>query len=299
MKDWIWGTGVAVITPFTAEGAVDFPALQRVVNHLIEGQVDYLVVLGTTGEAATLNSEEKQAVIQAVIDTNNGRLPVVIGVGGNNTAEAVNQISVHQDTWEIQGFLSVSPYYNKPTQEGIYQHFAAIGRESKLPIILYNVPGRTASNMLASTTLRLARDFANIVAIKEASADLGQCMEIIQQKPEGFELISGDDALTLPLISLGAAGVISVAANAIPGAMSELVDFGLQGSVEEARSNHYNLLSIMNLNFVEGNPAGVKVLMEFQGICSGHVRLPLMPASEELIRQMKAAWEAAFHVEMQ
>lgn len=298
MKDWIRGTGVAVITPFTAEGAVDFPALQRVINHLIEGQVDYLVVLGTTGEAATLSPEEKQAVIQTVIDANDGRLPIVVGVGGNNTADAVKQISLHQNTWEIQGFLSVSPYYNKPTQEGIYRHYAAIAQQSKLPVILYNVPGRTASNMLASTTLRLAHDFENIIAIKEASGDLGQCMEIIQKKPLGFELISGDDYLTIPLISIGAAGVISVAANAFPGALSELVDFGLQGNFEEARRSHYKILTLMNLNFAEGNPAGVKILMEFQSICSSQVRLPLVPATDELIRQMKTAWTAAFHIEV-
>lgn len=296
MKDWIWGTGVAIITPFTAEGAVDDAALRRIVNHLIEGQVDYLVVLGTTGEAATLHAEEKHSVIQTVIDTNAGRLPIVIGVGGNNTADAVQQISAHQDAWDLQGFLSVSPYYNKPTQKGIYQHYAAIAQASKLPVILYNVPGRTASNMTASTTLRLAHDFENIIAIKEASGDLGQCMEIIQNKPSGFELISGDDYLTIPMISIGAVGVISVAANAFPGAFSELVDCALRGDFEEARTHHYNLFSLMNLNFAEGNPAGVKVLMEFQAICSKHVRLPLVSASDELIGLMKTAWKEAFQI---
>lgn len=295
MKDWIRGTGVALVTPFTMEGAVDYPALHRIVNHLIEGQVDYLVVLGTTGEAATLDHQEKQAVIRTIIEANDERLPIVLGVGGNNTAEVVKQIATQQDQWAIQGFLSVSPYYNKPTQEGIYQHYAAIAQASTLPVILYNVPGRTASNMLAATTLRLARDFDNIVAIKEASGDLGQCMEIIQKKPLGFELISGDDYLTIPLVSIGAAGVISVAANAFPGAFSELVDCALRGDFEEAQIHHYNLLSLMNLNFAEGNPAGVKVLMEFQEICSRQVRLPLVPASEGLIDLMKSAWEEAFH----
>lgn len=296
MKDWIVGTGVALITPFTNDGSVDFSALHHVVNHVIEGQVDYLVVLGTTGEAATLSTEEKRSVIQTVIDANQGRLPVIIGVGGNNTADTVAQIAAHQESWDIQGFLSVSPYYNKPTQEGIYQHYSAIARESKLPIILYNVPGRTASNMQASTTLRLARDFENIIAIKEASGDLAQCMEIIQQKPTGFELVSGDDALILPLISLGAVGGISVAGNAMPGAFTELVTNALNGEYDEARKHHYRLLSLMNLNFAEGNPAGVKVLLEFQGICTKQVRLPLVPASEHLIAEMKAAWEAAFQV---
>lgn len=296
MNDWISGTGVALITPFTAEGAVDHPALERVVNHLIEGQVDYLVVLGTTGEAATLSQDEKQAVIRTVVESNAERLPIVLGVGGNNTLEVVKQISYHQDSWDVQGFLSVSPYYNKPTQEGIYQHYAAIASESKLPVILYNVPGRTASNITAATTLRLAHTFPNIVAVKEASGDLGQCMDIIDRKPSDFHLISGDDILTLPLIALGASGVISVAANAFPGAFSEMVDCAIQGDSIEARVRHYNLLKLINLNFVEGNPAGVKVLMEFQDLCLKEVRLPLVGASKELVSRMKIAWKEAFEI---
>lgn len=296
MNDWISGTGVALITPFTSEGAVDIPALQRVVRHMIEGNVDYLVVLGTTGETATLSQEEKQAVIGTVIEANQDRLPIVLGVGGNNTQEVAKQMRAQQKQWDIQAFLSVSPYYNKPTQEGIYQHFAALAEASELPIILYNVPGRTASNMEAKTTLRLANDFENIVAIKEASGNLSQCMEILQEKPAGFHLVSGDDYLTVPLVALGASGVISVAANAFPLPFTSMVRQALDGDFAGARESHFTLLPLMNLNFAEGNPVGVKTLLEFQGICSNAVRLPLVAASASLKTEMKAAWDRSFRM---
>lgn len=275
------GTGVAMVTPFDANGQVDFPALEKLSEHLINGGADYLVVMGTTGESVTLTKHEKQEVLDSVLKTNANRLPVVLGVGGNNTAEVCAQLN-SLNTDGLSAILSVSPAYNKPTQDGIYAHFQAISHASPLPIILYNVPGRTASNMEATTTLRLAKDFENIVAIKEASGNLDQCMQIIKNRPEKFLVISGDDNLSLPLIACGADGVISVGANALPKQFSSLISKSLNGNFDEARSTHYKLVDIINLLFKEGNPAGVKCVLKELGICEENVRLPLVQVSEKL-----------------
>ncbi|RMG20411.1 MAG: 4-hydroxy-tetrahydrodipicolinate synthase [Bacteroidetes bacterium] len=276
------GTGVAVVTPFTETGAVDYSALARIIEHLIAGKVEYLVVLGTTGESVTLTPAEQQRVIATFFDINAGRLPIVIGVGGNNTASICNKLEEISKSFQPAGILSVSPYYNKPNQEGIYQHYRSIASHTDLPIILYNVPGRTASNITAQTTIRLARDFSNIVAIKEASGDLVQCMEIVKGRPRGFQLISGDDILTLPMMSIGGQGVISVLANAFPLHISEMVRNALAGNWQESNSQHYRMLRLMQLAFLEGNPTGIKAMMQAQGLCTPDVRLPLVQASAQL-----------------
>ncbi len=276
------GTGVALVTPFLEDESVDYPALEQLVNHVIEGGVDYLVVLGTTGETPTLSAEEKNAILDFVIEKNNGRVPVVCGVGGNNTKETVAQVKALPAG--VAGILSVSPYYSKPSQSGIYSHFAAIAEATELPIILYNVPGRTASNMLSVTTLRLATDFANIVAIKEASGNLPQCMELVQYKPEGFVILSGDDNLILPQVAIGMDGVISVAANAYAKDFTTMVNSALAGDFEEARRLHYRLLNGMDLLFVDGNPAGVKYALSLIGICKNVLRLPLTPVRDTTAR---------------
>lgn len=281
------GTGVAMITPFDQTGEIDFSALQRVTQHLIDGGVEYLVVQGTTGESATLSLDEKRAVLDFIIEVNEGRLPVVFGVGGNNTRLVCDQLQ----SWNfdgVDGILSVSPYYNKPTQEGIYQHYKAVSNSTDLPIVLYNVPGRTASNMTPELTLRLANDFGNIVAVKEASGDLDQVMKIIQAAPEGFDVISGDDPLTLPMITSGAKGLISVIGNAMPQKTSDMVRAALDGNVAVAQKLHYQLVSLIDYLFVDGNPAGVKEVMKFMGICENNVRLPLVPvtgSTKEAIRK--------------
>ncbi len=274
------GLGVAMVTPFTADKQVDYPALQRLTEHLIENGVDYLVVQGTTGESATIDTEEKRAILDFILEVNNGKLPVVYGVGGNDTM-AVCKILKTWDFKGVDGILSVSPYYNKPTQEGIYQHYKVLAESTELPIILYNVPGRTASNMSAETTLRLAKDFENIVAVKEASGDLDQISTIIDNRPKDFLVISGDDALTLPMISLGADGVISVVGNAFAQEFSDLVHAALIGDMN-ARRIHYKLTEIIDALFCEGNPAGVKEVLNHLGICDNHVRLPLVPVSDKL-----------------
>ncbi|MDB4655870.1 4-hydroxy-tetrahydrodipicolinate synthase [Flavobacteriales bacterium] len=275
------GTGVAMVTPFDASGQIDYPALEKLTEHLIDGGVDYLVVMGTTGESVTLAKAEKQSVLDCVLETNARRLPVVLGVGGNNTADICTQLS-SLDANGLSAILSVSPAYNKPTQDGIYAHFQAVSQASPLPIVLYNVPGRTASNMEAVTTLRLAKDFENIVAIKEASGNLDQCMQIIKNRPEKFLVISGDDNLSLPLIACGADGVISVVANALPKQFSSLIYNSLNGNFDEARSTHYKLVDIVNLLFKEGNPAGVKCVLKELGICEENVLLPIVQVSEKL-----------------
>lgn len=274
------GLGVALITPFQDNGTVDFVGLQKLVEHQISNSVDYLVVQGTTGEVATLTIEEKQAVLDFIIEINNKRLPVVLGIGGNNTAVLVKRLE-DLDTKGLDGILSVSPYYNKPSQEGIYQHYKALSGVSKLPIILYNVPGRTMSNMLASTTLRLANDFENIVAIKEASGDLEQAMQIIEGKPDGFLVISGDDALTLPLLASGGDGLISVVGNAFPKRTADLVHSALANDFVTARLKHYELFQIINALFADGNPGGVKFALTLLNICKNNVRLPLVSVNKE------------------
>lgn len=275
------GTGVALVTPFKKDGSVDTAALERIVEHNIKGKVEYLVVLGTTAEAATLTTAEKQLVKETVIRTANKRVPLVLGIGGNCTADVIEQLKT-EDLEDFQAVLSVSPYYNKPTQEGIYQHFKMIAENSPLPVIIYNVPGRTASNILPATTLRLANDFKNIIGIKEAAGDIVQAMEIIRNKPEGFLVISGDDIITLPMILAGGAGVISVIGEAFPEAFSEMVRLGLQRKVDQAYEIHYRLTESIQMIFEQGNPAGVKEIFKILGLSENTVRLPLVNVNEDL-----------------
>lgn len=275
------GTGVAIVTPFRKDGSIDFKSLEKLIEHLIKGKVEYIVALGTTGESATLNKEEKVAVAGHILDVVEGRIPVVVGIGGNNTAEVIHCLE-HYEMDRMAGILSVSPYYNKPTQEGIFQHYKAISNASSLPIILYNVPGRTNSNISAETTLRLANECDNIVAIKEASGNFAQIMRIIKYKPKDFQVISGDDLITLPLIAAGADGVISVVANAYPKDFSEMVRLALKGSIADARKLHYKLTDITDLLFADGNPGGVKAALEIMGICTNNLRLPLVPVNKRI-----------------
>lgn len=281
MDKMMHGTGVALVTPFKADGSVDFTGLENLVNHCIQGGVEYLVVMGTTGESATCSAHEKTAVLRAVKRFANNRVPIVYGVGGNNTAAVLDAIS-EAELDGVSAILSVSPYYNKPTQEGIYRHYEAIAKHSPKPIILYNVPGRTGSNMSASTTLRLARDFKNIIAIKEASGNMEQIMEIIKSKPAGFEVISGDDNLTFPMLALGAVGVISVSGQGLPTVFTQMVRNALAGNFDAARSAHYALFNFTQLLFAEGNPGGIKAALKVLGVCEDHVRLPLWPISTDL-----------------
>ncbi|WP_282132385.1 4-hydroxy-tetrahydrodipicolinate synthase [Cellulophaga baltica] len=277
----LFGTGVALITPFNEDFSVDVAGLQRVVEYSITGGIDYLVVLGTTAETATLSAQEKQLVIQTVVTTNAGRLPLVLGVGGNNTFAVVEELKTI-DLSDFEAILSVSPYYNKPTQEGIYQHFKAISIASPKPIIVYNVPGRTGSNMTAATTLRLAHDFENIVAIKEACGDMVQINEIIKGKPEDFLVISGDDSTALATVLAGGAGVISVIGQGLPNEFSKMIKLGLEGNVGNAYELHHQMELGMTLIFEEGNPAGIKSIFETLQICKAAVRLPLIEASTDL-----------------
>lgn len=273
------GAGVALVTPFASDGSIDFDALGRLITFQIDEGMDYLVSLGTTGETATLNAAERNAVWQFTTETVAGRVPLVAGIGGNNTAEIVSQLTAFNHPG-YQAILSVSPYYNKPTQEGIYQHYKALSQASPLPLILYNVPGRTGSNMEAGTTLRLARDFSNIVAVKEASGNFDQISKLLRDKSSDFLVISGDDPATLPMMALGAVGVISVVGNQFPKAVSDLVKLCASGRFELAQKLHSSLLRITELCFVEGNPAGVKQALELSGICGATVRLPLTTVSQ-------------------
>lgn len=274
-----YGTGVAMVTPFNTDGSVDYNGLKNLINHLIEGGVEYLVSLGTTGETAVLSHTEKKDIWKFTADTVAGRLPLMAGIGGNNTFEVVDQIK-NFDSKGYSAILSVSPAYNKPIQEGIYQHYKALSASSELPLILYNVPGRTGSNMSAETTLRLANDFKNIIGIKEASANFDQINAIIRDKPEGFLVISGDDMLALPLIASGAVGVISVVSNALPRIFSDMVRLCLQEDFKGALPLHSSLLEFTNLCFTEGNPGGVKAALKQLGVCRDHMRLPLVNVSE-------------------
>ena len=275
------GTGVALVTPFKKDFSIDFDALEKIVNYVIEGGVEYLVVLGTTGEPATLTSEEKQLVIDAIVRVNNKRLPLVLGVGGNNTMQLVEELKT-RDFSAFSAILSVSPYYNKPTQEGIYQHFSALAKASPVPIILYNVPGRTASNMLPSTVLRLANEFSNIIGIKEAAGDIVQAMKIIQHKPKDFLVISGDDMITLPMVLAGGSGVISVIGEGFPKEFSQMVRFGLERKVDEAYALHYKIADATDMIFEQGNPAGIKQVFKALGLSEETVRLPLVAVNEDL-----------------
>jgi len=285
MRSFI-GTGVALITPFKKDFSVDVLALQRIVNHCIDGGIDYLVVLGTTAETATLSESEQALVIKTVVETNNKRVPLVLGMGGNNTYHLCEKLK-SEDLSAFDAILSVSPYYNKPTQEGIYQHYKALSEVSPLPIILYNVPGRTASNMLPSTVLRLANEFENIIGIKEASGDLVQVMKIIQNKPKDFLVISGDDIITLPMILGGGVGVISVIGQAFPEKFSKMVQLGLRNEVLEANKIHYEMINIIDMIFEQGNPAGIKSVFKALDICEEIVRLPLVSVNEDLANRIQ------------
>jgi 4-hydroxy-tetrahydrodipicolinate synthase len=286
MKEFI-GTGVALITPFLKDLSIDVEGLKRVVNFNIENGIDYLVVLGTTAESATLSNEEKQVVIATIKGANNNRVPLVLGIGGNNTA-AVSQEMQSQDLTGISAILSVSPYYNKPTQEGIYQHFATIAKVASLPIIIYNVPGRTASNIEPETVVRLANDFKNIVAIKEAAGDIVQAMKLMSVCPKDFLVISGDDMITLPMILAGGAGVISVIGEGFPKEFSNMVTFGLEKNVDKAYNIHYKIAPAIDYIFEEGNPAGIKYVFKKLGICEDYVRLPLVGISSSLSLKLDA-----------
>ena len=279
------GTGVALVTPFKKDLSVDVDALKRIVNFQIDNGIDYLVVLGTTAETATLSKQEKELVIQTIVDANNGRLPLVLGVGSNNTQEVIDELKTRNLT-DFTAILSVSPYYNKPTQEGIYQHFKAIAEVSPLPIILYNVPGRTSSNMLPSTVLRLANEFKNVVAIKEAAGDIVQAMTLIKNKPKDFLVISGDDMITLPMVLAGGAGVISVIAEGFPKEFSEMVRLGLQRKVDEAYKLHYLLADSIDMIFEQGNPGGIKEVFKALGLSENTVRLPLVNVNEDLAARL-------------
>ncbi|ETZ23224.1 4-hydroxy-tetrahydrodipicolinate synthase [Pedobacter sp. V48] len=272
------GTGVALVTPFNADGSVDFDGLKNLINYLIEGKVEYLVSLGTTGEASTLNKDEKKKIWEFTAEINNGRLPLIAGIGGNDT----NVIAQNIKDFEVNGYdaiLSASPYYNKPTQEGIYQHYKALSESSSLPILLYNVPGRTGSNISAETTCRLATDLKNIIAIKEASGNFDQFNQIMRDKPADFMLISGDDPVAMPMISLGAVGVISVIGNALPKQLSDMIRLCLAGDFAKALPLHLSLIEFTRLMFVEGNPAGAKAALKHFGVCDDNLRLPLVQVS--------------------
>ncbi len=275
------GTGVALVTPFTEDLQVDVAALSRIVDFCVDGGVDYLVVLGTTGESVTLSKKEKQLVATTVVAANAGRLPLVLGIGGNNTAAIIEELQ-QQDLSDFDAILSVSPYYNKPTQEGIYQHFKAIATATEKDIILYNVPSRTGSNMLPETTLRLANDCGNIIAIKEASGDMGQIRQILHNKPAEFYVLSGDDVTALDTVLAGGSGVISVLGQGLPTEFSKMIRLGLQGESREAKALHQSLATGMELIFEEGNPAGIKAIFELLGLCNATVRLPLIEATQSL-----------------
>ena len=275
------GTGVALVTPFKKDLSIDTEALKKIVNFSIDGGIEYLVVLGTTAENATLSKEEKELVITTIIEANKGQLPLVLGVGGNNTLELVAELKT-RDLSQFAAILSVSPYYNKPTQEGIYQHFKAISEASPIPIILYNVPGRTGSNILPSTVLRLANDFKNIVAIKEAAGDLVQAMQLLKNKPQDFLVISGDDMIALPMVLAGGSGVISVIGQGFPKEFSEMIRLGLNRQVDEAFKSQYLLSDCIDMIFEQGNPAGIKQVFLSLGISENTVRLPLVNVDESL-----------------
>ena len=280
------GTGVALVTPFKKDFSVDTDALTKIVNFVIEGGVEYLVVLGTTAESATLSKQEKELVIQTIKTANAGRLPLVLGVGGNNTMEVVEELKT-RDFSGFSAILSVSPYYNKPTQEGIYQHFKKIAEASPLPIILYNVPGRTASNMLPTTVVRLAKDFKNVIGVKEAAGDIVQAMKLIQHAPKDFLVISGDDMITLPMVLAGGAGVISVIGEGFPKEFSEMVRLGLQRKVNEAYELHYKLADSIDMIFEQGNPGGIKEIFKARGLSENTVRLPLVNVDDNLAKRLE------------
>ncbi len=280
------GTGVAIITPFKEDYTVDVEGLKNLVKDQIENGIEYIVVLGTTGESATLSEAEKELVKKTIVEANNGQLPLVLGIGGNNTAALVEEFK-HTNLENFDAILSVSPYYNKPTQEGIYQHYKALAAVSPKPIILYNVPGRTASNVLPETVKRLATDFANIIGVKEAAGDIVQAMRLISLVPKDFLVISGDDMITLPMVLAGGHGVISVIGQGLPKEFSEMVRLGLQGKVKEAYKLHYKIAPSIDMIFAEGNPAGIKSLLKSKNTCESVVRLPLVKVSDKLKQEIQ------------
>ncbi len=286
----LYGTGVALVTPFDESGHIDFASLKKVLIHTARG-VDYFVVMGTTGESVTLSKDEKKKVLAFVLKNNRRKLPIVYGIGGNNTAAVIDEI-LQTDLSQVDALLSVSPYYNKPSQEGIIHHFLQVADVSPVPVILYNVPGRTASNLTAETILRLAKH-KNIAGVKEASGNLEQCMKIAKEKPSDFMLISGDDLLTLPLYAIGGVGVISVLANAYPLVFKKMKTHALRGDFTKARQELFKLVDLNAPMYEEGNPVGVKQLMEEMGICSAQVRLPLLPASVKLAEKIRFLYSAA------
>lgn len=281
LKDLLKGTGVALVTPFKHDKSVDYESLHRLINFVIDGGVNYLVTLGTTGETPTLSKEEKLDIIDFTFSANESRVPVVIGAGGNNTVEVIREIESFP-VEKATAILSASPYYNKPSQEGIYQHYKAISESTSKPIILYNVPGRTGSNIAASTTVRLAKDFGNICGIKEASGNMAQCMQIIRDAPQDFLVVSGDDNLALPQIACGMEGVISVAANCFPKEFADMVECARNGDLKAARAINNKLMQGYDLLFAENNPAGVKAFLKELGIISNELRLPLVPLSKNI-----------------
>lgn len=279
------GTGVAMVTPFQADGQIDYDGLEKLINHIIDGGVEYLVSLGTTGESATLNSEERKKVWAFTAKTAKGRVGLIAGIGGNNTLEVVEQVK-HFDTTGYDAILSASPHYNKPTQEGIYQHYKAIAAAAPLPVILYNVPSRTGSNVNADTVVRLAHDFKNIIGIKEASGNFDHINHIMRDKPESFLVISGDDPVTLPMIALGAVGLISVTGNALPRKTSDMIRTCLSGDFKAAQKKHSALIEFTRLMFVEGSPAGVKTALKHLAICNDTVRLPLVQVGDDTLQRI-------------
>ena len=280
------GTGVALVTPFNSDLSIDHKALSNIVEYNIKNGTEYLVICGTTGESVTLTKQEKKEVIATIIEANQGKLPLVLGIGGNNTAAIIDEIK-STDLSQIDAVLSVSPYYSKPTQEGIYQHFKAISEASPIDIILYNVPGRTSKNIEAKTTLRLANEFKNVVAVKEAGNNMAQYLELIKNKPDGFLIISGDDDLALGVTLAGGAGVISVIGQAFPKEFSEMIRLGLKGDAKEAYKLHFKLMDVIGYIFEENNPAGIKSVFEALNLCQDTVRLPLVPASKALKQKIE------------
>lgn len=276
------GVGVALVTPFNDKFEVDYDAIRKLVDSVINGGVDYIVALGTTAETPTLNEIEKKTILKTIIEQNNNRVKIVCGIGGNNTQEVINTIKEYTSLFSIDGILSVTPYYNKPSQEGLFQHYDAIAQSTSCPIILYNVPGRTQSNILPTTVHRLAVKHNNIVAIKEASGNMSQCMELVQLLPEHFTILSGDDNLVLPQISIGMHGVISVAANAYPVHFCKMVNSAVTNDYKTAQSIHYKILDCTNALFTEGNPTGIKALLHHKNLLENYLRLPLVTASNDL-----------------
>ncbi|GAA3625522.1 4-hydroxy-tetrahydrodipicolinate synthase [Flavivirga jejuensis] len=287
MNSKFLGTGVALVTPFKSDLSVDHSALANIVNFNIDNGTDYLVICGTTGESVTLTKQEKKEVVKTISEANRGRLPMVLGIGGSDTAQVIEEIKT-TDLSGIDAILSVSPYYSKPTQEGIYQHFKAISEASPIDIILYNVPGRTSKNMEAETTVRLANDFDNIIAVKEAGNNVAQYLELLKSKPEDFLIISGDDDLALTVVLAGGAGVISVIGQAFPKEFSEMIRLGLKSEAKEAYKLHFKLMDIVSYIFEENNPAGIKAVFEALNLCQNNVRLPLVPASNQLKEKIGA-----------